>query len=60
MVIDLENHLYPPGGQQGNNESGKICERYWDEKGTLRLRLSRDASNVDKYLQFMELVQILM
>ena len=54
MVIDLENHLYPPGGQQGNNESGKICERYWDEKGTLRLRLSRDASNVDKYLQFMD------
>ena len=32
----------------------KIDERYWDEKSTLRLRMSRDASNVEKYLQFMD------
>jgi len=55
MIIDLEHHLFlKEQTQRARSKSGKICERYWDENGKLRVRIFQDGSSVDKYLQFMD------
>ena len=55
MIIDFENHIYlPEQVVSEKSESGKITERHWEEKGKLRIRIFEDASNVDRYLQFMD------
>jgi predicted TIM-barrel fold metal-dependent hydrolase len=33
---------------------GKICERFWDEKGNIRIRVSSEASKVSRHLEFMD------
>jgi len=35
-------------------ESGKMTERFWKEDGRFGFRLSKDTSNIEKYLQFMD------
>ena len=59
MIIDLEHHLpMEDKVHKGSSESGKICERYWDADGKLRLRTFQEASHVDRHLQFMDEVGI--
>jgi hypothetical protein len=55
MIVDLEHHLFlKEQTENGSSQSGKICERYWDENGKLRIRIFQEGSSVDKYLQFMD------
>jgi predicted TIM-barrel fold metal-dependent hydrolase len=55
MIIDLENHFsLEEQTVKGTFESGKICERYWDQDGKVMIRQSQDASRIEKYLQFMD------
>ena len=55
MIIDLENHMaVPEEVLPGKSKSGKLCERYWDENGKLRIRKYQDFSNVEKYVEFMD------
>jgi predicted TIM-barrel fold metal-dependent hydrolase len=55
MIIDMEHHaatselLYT-----GKSASGKICERYWDTDGKMKIRTYEDAGRVEKRLQFMD------
>lgn len=55
MIIDFEHHIYlPEQVVPRKSKSGKITERHWEEKGKLRIRIFEGASNVDRYLQFMD------
>jgi predicted TIM-barrel fold metal-dependent hydrolase len=55
MIIDFENHIYlPEQVVPEKSQSGKLTERHWEEKGKLRIRIFEDATNVDRYLQFMD------
>src|SRR4030042_2966012 len=55
MIIDIENHLYlEESTEKGTFESGKICERYWDKEGQVRIRQSQEAARIERYLQFMD------
>lgn len=55
MIIDLENHFTMENpNQEERFESGKICERFWGEDGKMHIRISREASRVDRFLQFMD------
>ena len=55
MIIDLENHFsLEEQTVKGTFESGKICERYWDQDGEVRVRQSQDASRIERHLQFMD------
>jgi uncharacterized protein len=55
MIIDLENHLsLVEKVEKGKSPSGKICERYWDSDGKLKIRLYEDASCVERTLQYMD------
>lgn len=53
MIIDFEHHLFL--GEQlrkGRSKSGKICERYWDASGKMKIHVSEEASHVDRYIQY--------
>lgn len=55
MIIDFEHHLFLKEQlQKGGSKSGRICQRYWDASGKMKIHVFEDASNVDKYLQFMD------
>jgi len=55
VIIDFEHHMFTQEQlQKGSSKSGKICERYWDADGKLKTRIFQDASQVDKYLRFMD------
>ena len=55
MIIDVENHLCMiEQVEKGKSQSGVICQRYWDSSGKVRIRKFQDASNLEKYLQFMD------
>lgn len=55
MIIDFEHHLFLKEQlQKGRSKSGRICERYWDASGKMKIRVFEDASNVGRYLQFMD------
>lgn len=55
MIIDLENHFtLPKPGKAERFDSGKICERFWGEDGTMHIRTSLEASNVELFLKFMD------
>jgi len=55
MIIDAEHHFtMERGGDEKKFSSGKICERFWDEKGNIRIRVSSEASKVSRHLQFMD------
>ena len=55
MIIDFEHHIFiEEQVQKGSSDSGKICERYWDDQGNLKIRLFEAATHVDRYLQFMD------
>ncbi len=55
MIIDMEHHAATPDLlQKGSSKSGKICERYWDSDGKMKIRTYREAGEVSKRLQFMD------
>ena len=55
MIIDFEHHLYMEEYlPKESSESGKICERYWDTDGKMKIRIFKEASSVSRYLQFMD------
>jgi predicted TIM-barrel fold metal-dependent hydrolase len=55
VIIDLENHLsLSERVEKGKSPSRKICERYWEPDGKLKIRLFEDASNIERTLQFMD------
>ena len=55
MIIDIEHHAATPDLlQKGSSQSGKICERYWDNDGKMKIRTYREAAEVSKRLQFMD------
>jgi predicted TIM-barrel fold metal-dependent hydrolase len=45
----IEELLYP-----GISASGKICERYWDIEGKMKIRTYSDAGRIEKRLKFMD------
>ena len=55
MIIDFEHHIYlPEQTVPEKSKSGKVIERHWEGKGKLGIRIFEDASNVNRYLQFMD------
>lgn len=55
MIIDIENHLSMADPSQPERfESGKIYERYWDKEGKVHIRKSREATRIERFLQFMD------
>ena len=55
MIIDVEHHLMMASQlEKGSSPSGRICERYWDRDGQMKIRVYQDASSVDKHLEFMD------
>jgi predicted TIM-barrel fold metal-dependent hydrolase len=55
MIIDVENHFYlEETTEKRTFESGKICERYWDKDGKVKIRQSQEAARIERYLQFMD------
>lgn len=55
MIIDLENHFTMENPKlEKSFKSGKICERYWGEDGKMHIRISNEASNVERFIQFMD------
>lgn len=55
MIVDVENHLHLPDPSHPERfESGKITERYWGSDGRLGIRKSQGASDVDRFLEFMD------
>ena len=55
MIIDVEHHFtMKEDGDENRFPSGKICERFWNEEGKIRIRVSSEAARVDRHLQFMD------
>ena len=55
MIIDMEHHASTPDQlEKGNSQSGKICERYWDTDGKMKIHLFEEASRLERRLQFMD------
>jgi predicted TIM-barrel fold metal-dependent hydrolase len=44
----------PDNSQEERFESGKITERYWGEDGEVHFHTSKEASRIDRFLQFMD------
>jgi 2,3-dihydroxybenzoate decarboxylase len=53
MIIDAEHHLFLGELTKGRFESGKICERFWED-GELRIRISEEAAKAERCVQFMD------
>lgn len=53
MIIDAEHHLFLGELTKGRFESGKICERYWED-GKIRIRISEEAAKVERNIHFMD------
>ncbi len=55
MIIDVEHHAaIPELLQAGNSPSGKICERYWDSDGKMKIHTYEAAARVEERLEFMD------
>ena len=55
MIIDFENHMYLADMvEKTDSHSGKICERYWDTDGKLKIKIFKNATNISRYIQFMD------
>ncbi|MFC1872710.1 amidohydrolase family protein [Chloroflexota bacterium] len=55
MIIDFEHHIYlPEQCVPKKSQSGKITERHWEDKDKLRIRIFNDASNIERFIQFMD------
>ncbi len=55
MIIDVEHHLIlAERTKKGKSASGRVVERYRDEKGEIRLNMFEAASSVESHIQFMD------
>ena len=55
MIIDTEHHAATEDLlHKGTSKSGKICERYWDSDGKMKIRTYQEAGGVSRRLQFMD------
>ena len=59
MIIDFEHHAATPDLLvKGKSPSGKICERYWDTDGKMKIRTYEEDAGVEERLRFMDAVGI--
>jgi len=55
MIIDFENHLFMEEQlEKGSSKSGKIIEHFWDANGMVGTRKFKEASHIERYLDFMD------
>jgi predicted TIM-barrel fold metal-dependent hydrolase len=55
MIIDMEHHLATFDRlEKGKSESGKVCERYWDTDGKMKIRSFEEAGRAESHLKFMD------
>lgn len=55
MIIDVEHHASTEDLlEKGSSQSGKVCERYWDTDGKMKIHLYQEASRLERRLQFMD------
>ena len=55
MIIDMEHHTATEDRlERGTSESGKVCERYWDADGKMKVRTFEEVARADSHLQFMD------
>ena len=49
MIIDVEHHLSLDDFLENvPTPSGRICERFWDRDGKLKIRIYQEASDVER------------
>lgn len=59
MIIDMEHHTATEDRlEKGKSQSGKVCERYWDTDGKMKIRSFEEAAHAESHLQFMDEVGI--
>ena len=55
MIIDMEHHTATLDLlERGTSESGKVCERYWDTDGKMKIRSFEEVGRAESHLQFMD------
>jgi 2,3-dihydroxybenzoate decarboxylase len=55
LIIDMEHHAATLDLlSKGSSPSGKICERYWDKDGKMKIHTYQEAGEVEKRLRFMD------
>jgi predicted TIM-barrel fold metal-dependent hydrolase len=55
MIIDMEHHLATLDRlEKGESESGKVCERYWDTDGKMKIKSFEEAARAESHLEFMD------
>jgi predicted TIM-barrel fold metal-dependent hydrolase len=55
MIIDMEHHLATLDRlEKGESESGKVCERYWDTDGKMKIKSFEEAASAESHLEFMD------
>jgi predicted TIM-barrel fold metal-dependent hydrolase len=55
MIIDMEHHTATEDRlEKGKSQSGKVCERYWDTDGKMKIRSFEEAAQAESHLQFMD------
>jgi len=55
MIIDMEHHTATIDHLvKGKSESGKVCERYWDTDGRMKIRSFEEVADSGSHLRFMD------
>ncbi len=55
MIIDMEHHTATEDLlDSGASPSGKICERYWDTDGKMKIRSFEEVARAESHLKFMD------
>jgi predicted TIM-barrel fold metal-dependent hydrolase len=55
MIIDMEHHLATLDKlEKGESGSGKVCERYWDTDGKMKIKSFEEAGCAESHLEFMD------
>ncbi|MFC1947791.1 amidohydrolase family protein [Chloroflexota bacterium] len=55
MIIDMEHHLATFDKlEKGKSESGKVCERYWDTDGKMKIKSCEEVGRAESHLEFMD------
>jgi predicted TIM-barrel fold metal-dependent hydrolase len=55
MIIDMEHHLATLDRlEKGESESSKVCERYWDTDGKMKIKSFEEAARAESHLEFMD------
>jgi len=55
MIIDMEHHTATADRLEGGrSDSGKVCERFWDVDGKMKIRSFEEAGSPEAHLEFMD------